>query len=139
MAHRVAEKVAVRPSLRVLQRGDAMVQDYRALFDTGTRRFVGLRFDPTLGPEFFDEFDHQTKRHGGFVKLTDEPVTIANEDPYYGEYVKHIKQGDLWAADAATAAAAGVVFEPDFLGEHPETAKAAKVTAVKPVPASAGK
>ena len=125
MAHRIAEKNIPLAPLRVLHRGLAMVPDYRALMDTGTRRHHGLRFDPTLGPE--DTFDHPVTgeryrgNHGGFVKLVDEAVTIAPNDPHYTEYVRHLRDGDLWAADQATADAAGVAFEPEFGDEHPET------------------
>jgi len=125
MAHRIQEKQLPAVPLRVLHRGLAMVPDYRALMDTGTRRHVGLKFDATLGKE--DVFVHPvsgeqyTGNHGGFVKLVDEVVTIPVDDPHYGEYVRHLQQGDLWAADLATASAAGILFEPDFGGEHPET------------------
>lgn len=130
MAHRIAEKQVDLPPLRVLHRGLAMVADYRALKEAGTRRHIGLRFDSTLGPE--DVFVHPRAdgtseqvrgNHGGFVKLVDEVVTISPSDPYYGEYVRHLKDGDLWAADPETANAAGVLFEPEFGDEHPETTK----------------
>ena len=125
MAHRIQEKQVARSALRVLHRGTAMVMDYRALKDTQTRRHVGLRFDPTLGPEddFFNPRTGETQRghHGGFVKMVDEPVEIPSDDPHYAEYVRHLRDGDLWAADPETAAAAGIAFEPDFGGEHPET------------------
>ena len=88
-----------------------MVPDYRAMEETGTRRFLGRRFDPTLGPEFVSTMEHnfgQTIRHGGFVKLVDEPATIAADDPHYQEYVKHLRDGDLWPADLATALAPDV-------------------------------
>jgi hypothetical protein len=146
-----AERQVRRPALRVLHRGTAMVPDYRALMDTNTRRHVGLRFDPTLGPE--DDFLHprpdgrgyDTVRghHGGFVKMIDEPVTIPADDPHYGEYIRHLKDGDLWAADQETASAAGVAFEPDFEGEHPQStaAQAPKKSAPKSTaaPAETGK
>lgn len=134
MAHRIAEKTVDLPPLRVLHRGLAMVPDYRALMDTGTRRHHGLKFDPTLGPE--DEFIHPVTNeksrgnHGGFVKLVDEVVTIKPDDPHYAEYVRHLKDGDLWAADAATANAAGVLFEPEFGGEHPEMSDGEEAKAV---------
>ena len=126
MAHRLPDPRRPLPPLRVLPRGLATVQDYAALMDprAGINRFHGWRFDGTLGPEFVDPVDGQTKRHGGRVKLVDEVVTIAPGDPHRAEYIKHLKAGDLWAADAATAQEAGVPFEPHFLGEHPLTSKA---------------
>lgn len=135
MAHRIAEKLPVRQPLRVLHRGLAMVPDYRALMDTGTRRHHGLQFDSTLGPE--DDFLHPKTgekvraHHGGWVKVVDEPSVIDAEDPHYMEYVRHLKDGDLWAADQATADAAGVLFEPDFGDEHPGAAAGEEATKVR--------
>lgn len=120
MAHRIQAAEPAKAPLRVLPRGTALVQDYRALHETATNRFHGWKFDPTLGPEFKDE-KGQTKRHGGRVKQVDVVVEISPDDPYYGEYVRHLKDGDLWAADEATAQAACVPLEHHFQGEHPET------------------
>jgi hypothetical protein len=119
MAHRIPEPVAPEPVLRVLPRGTALVQDYRALHETGTNRFHGWQFDGTLGPEFRDNLTGQMTRHGGRVKQTDAVVEVSPSDPWRGEYVRHVQQGDLWAADPETAAACGVAFEPHFAGEHP--------------------
>lgn len=123
MAHRLPEIVAKRAPLHVLPRGTATVQDYAALMDVraSVNRKIGWRWDGTLGPTFVDPASGQTLRHGGRVKLVDEVATIAADDPHFGEYVKHLQQGDLWAADPQTAAVAGVPFEPHFLGEHPKT------------------
>ena len=123
MAHRIPEPVKSLPPLRVLPRGLARVQDYRALVEAGVNRFHGWRFDATLGP--LQEVPGRGKvRPGGRVKGVDAVVEIPSDDPYRQEYVKHLRDGDLWAADEATAAAAGVPFEPHFLGEHPETSAA---------------
>ena len=119
MAHRLAAAQPPKPALSVLPRGVALVQDYRALHETGTNRFLGWKFDPTLGPEFTDPVDGQKKHHGGRVKQTDREVVIPADDPFYHEYVVHLKHGDLWAADLETAKVAGVPLEPHFLGEHP--------------------
>jgi len=132
MAHRIAEPKVERKPLRVLQRGDAMVPDYQALMNRAgsTRRFLGLKHDPSQGPSFVDPVDNQTKNSGGFVKLLDTPVTVEPDNPHYTEYVKHLRDGDLWAADQDTANEAGVLFEPDFGGEHEKWAagdEAAKV------------
>jgi hypothetical protein len=124
MAQRL-EATATAPALaplRVLHRGTAMVQDYRALVETGTNRKIGLRHDPSLG---HDELDPTTEKPtgrklGAFVKLVDQPITISDGPPYRDEYIKALRQGDLWAADPETAIVAGVAFEPDFGGEHPE-------------------
>jgi hypothetical protein len=120
MAHRIAEKKQVTPPLRVLARGDAMVPDYAALLNPAnpTRRHIGWVFDPTAGYEYPDKKGVFT---GGFVKQPDLVVTIPGDAPLavYTAYVKHLRDGDLWAADAATANAVGVAFEPHFLDEHP--------------------
>jgi hypothetical protein len=121
MAHRIEEKQAPQVPLRVLSRGLAKVQDYRSLMEARTNRFVGWRWDGTLGPEFVDALSGETKHHGGHVKKVDEVTEIAADDPHREEYVRHLKDGDLWAADPETAQAAGIAFEPHFLGEHPET------------------
>lgn len=131
MAHRIPEARAPQVPLRVLPRGTALVQDYRALVDAGTNRFHGWRWDGTAGPEFVDPTDKQTKRHGGRVKQTDQVVEIAADDPYRGEYLKHLQAGDLWAADEATAREAGVPFEPHFAGEHPKTSAGAGLDGAK--------
>lgn len=112
------------PPLHVLPRGTATVTDYAALMDprASVNRKVGWAWDASLGPEFADR-DGTTKRHGGRRKLVDAVVTIAGDDPYRDEYVKALRAGDLWAADPETARAAGVAFEPHFLGEHPETSR----------------
>lgn len=123
MAHRIAEKVPADPPLRVLPRGTALVQDYRSLIETGTNRFHGWKWDGTLGPEFeYKDAKGETRktRHGGRVKHVDQVVVILPDDPHRAEYLRHLRDGDLWAADEATAQAAGVPFEPEFLGEHPE-------------------
>jgi hypothetical protein len=127
MAHRIAETLPVDPPLRVLHRGTAMVSNYRALVEAKTRRYHGLVFDSTVGGDFLDADGKPTgQKHGGFRKLADEVVTIPADDPYRAEYIKHLKDGDLWAADQATADAAGVPFEFDFGGEHEKYAKSAE-------------
>lgn len=124
MAHRIPEARAPEAVLRVLPRGTALVQDYRALMEGGVNRFHGWKFDATLGPEFVDQKDKQTKRHGGRVKQVDAVIEIAADDPFRAEYIRHLKDGDLWAADEPTARAAGLPFEPHFAGEHPKTSAA---------------
>lgn len=78
--------------LRVKARGTAMVCDYAAL-DAGGRRFIGRTYDPTLGPA------------GGW------PAAGVVEVPYRAEYAKAVRDGDLEAADEATALLCGVPFE----------------------------
>jgi hypothetical protein len=127
MAHRIQEPIVETPKIRVLSRGTALVPDYAALIGAGMKRFVGWVHDPTLGEKFTDPENGQIKRTGGFVKLTDEHAVIPADSPYMGEYIRHVREGDLWPADPASATACGVAFESDFFGEHPKmTAKYSK-------------
>jgi len=120
MAHRIAEVLPELPELRVLARGSAMVPDYGALANPAgaMRRFHGRRLRRDVGPTFKDE-KGEVRHHGGFEKVVDHVVTIAPNSEHYAEYIRHLRDGDLWAADQVTADAAGVLFEPDFGGEHP--------------------
>ncbi len=54
------------------------------------RHYIGRVFDPNQGPS------------GAFV-LSSEPETI----PFHPEYAKHLREGDLIAADSETALIAG--------------------------------
>lgn len=131
MPHRIPEKRSPTPTLLVLARGTAKVQDHRALMEGGTNRFLGWKWDGTLGPEFTDPKSGKKMRHGGRVKQVDQPVAIAPDDPYRAEYVRAVREGDLWAADEATARFAGVAFEPHFGGEHPATSALAGLSGEK--------
>lgn len=75
--------------LRVRAHGTAMVVDFGAL-EAGGRRYIGRVFDATLGPA------------GGWPAVGDVLI------PYRTEYIRALRQGDLEAADADTAAIAGV-------------------------------
>lgn len=129
MAHRIPEKVVPLAPLRVLPRGTALVQDYLALHNENavvrTSRFHGWRFDAKLGHDVLDPKTGKPsgKKQGGRVKLVDQVVEIPADDPFRTEYIRHLRDGDLWAADVETARAAGVPFEPEFLDEHPATAE----------------
>lgn len=61
-------------------------------FDAGVRRFIGWRFDPTVG-----EVDEKGIAQGGFVMAEPELV------PVRAEYIKALKSGDLAPADALSA------------------------------------
>lgn len=106
--------------LRVLARGTGRVPDYQAQ-SAGIRRFHGWKHDPKLGPEFVDPVTKQKKNHGGYVRQSD-----VVELPVTTEYIRHLRVGDLWPADEATAQLVGRPFEPDFGGEHPSMAPEAK-------------
>lgn len=84
--------------LRFRARGEALVQNYEK-HEAGVKQFVGRRLKPL--PE------------GRFAFTpTDEADTVL----YCAEYVKACKDGDLWPADAETAAACNVPFDPTFGG-----------------------
>lgn len=61
-------------------------------FDAGVRRFIGWRFDPTIG-----ELDEKGMAQGGFVMTEPELVAVR------AEYMQALKQGDLLPADEISA------------------------------------
>lgn len=83
-------------TLRFQARGEALVQNYERL-DAGINSFVGRRYlevEPGV--------------------LGFKPTGEADEVPNRAEYRKACADGDLWAADAETARACGVSFDPSF-------------------------
>lgn len=88
-----------------------MVCDAAAL-DAGIRRFVGRKLVALDG-----------ERHGFAPVSVDEP----SEVEITHEIRRDCAEGMLWPADAATAAACGVKFDPAFGGEY----VAAKKPAIK--------
>ena len=70
-----------------------MVQNYASLF-AGVRRYIGLRYDASLG------------ENGGWA-ATGMTVELP-ADQYQGEYIRHLRTGDLVAVDEATAKKAGL-------------------------------
>ena len=101
--------------LRVLAKGMAMVPYYESFDAGGRRRFVGRKHDATLGAAFRDE-NGVEHRQGGFPP-SHSPVQPHEVDDR-AEYRQHVREGDLWPADEATAAACGVRFDPSFGGEY---------------------
>lgn len=69
-------------------------------FEAGVRRFIGWKFDASLG-----EVDKKGKPSGGFVALPDGETV-----PYRAEYVKAVKKGMLTPVDEETASLCGVIF-----------------------------
>jgi hypothetical protein len=99
--------------LRFYCRGTALVEDVHAANRTKPlRRFIGRRWQEALP--------------GRFVWA---PTGKPQEVDYHADLVKACKDGDLWPADAATAKACGVGFDPDFGGEHTESIKEFKAKA----------
>lgn len=121
----LAEPATGPAKLRFYARGYALVPDYHAQ-ESGARRFHGWKHDPQQGPEFEGEHrnpngavERRKERHGGFVRQTGEVHSIPSNSPFLGEYIRHLRDGDLWPADAETAAFVGRQFDPEFEGEHP--------------------
>ena len=113
--------------LRVLARGAAMVFDYER-HDAGTRRFVGRRFDGSLGAVFVDESGAQ-QRQGGWP-ASHSPAN-PDEIPHRADYVRALRDGDLWPADAETAAFVGVAFDPTFGGDYPSPRPSSPVVRIE--------
>lgn len=135
-----------QPPLKFLPRGTGMVTDYGQM-RAGVRRFHGFKHDPTLGPKLplVDDKGVPTGavgNHGAFVKQLGEVVTVPFEDQHRGEYIRAMRDGDLWPADEYTAQLAGVAFDKTFGGEHDDKAKltqkaeidAARGLAAQPLP-----
>jgi hypothetical protein len=93
-------------TLRVRARGDSLVQNYERL-DLGVNAFIGRVFKET-----------SPGRHG--FAPTNEVVEV----PYRAEYVKALREGDLEAADEATALAAGLTFAGDIATSDTDPAPA---------------
>ena len=96
-----------KKTLRVLARGEAKVPDYAAHAANLTSRFIGWEFDADLGDEYVNAAG-QTVKSGGHRKKAD--VTVLEFEPgsaLFGEYVMRLRDGDLYAADEATAKLGG--------------------------------
>lgn len=77
----------------------------------GGRRFVGRTHDPKMG------------KNGGWPMSAEPEEVICDGDhelEMLHDYRQAVRDGDVWAADEATAARFGVTFDPDFGGEEPE-------------------
>ncbi len=98
-------------TLKFLARGTAMCFDLEAQ-EARTLRYIGRRHDATIGHEGRDEYGNKFMSGGWPAKSTPQEV------PARGEYMLACKDGDLWAADEATALYCGVKFDPDFGGEY---------------------
>jgi len=106
-------------TLRVLPRGQAMVPHYE--HQHVVRKFHGWTHDPNVGEEYEDRTETGAivkRRSGGF-----EPIEVSTDEhvielPVTPEYIRHLRDGDFWAADEETARIAGCAFDPKFGGEH---------------------
>lgn len=124
--------------LRVLPRGTAMVPDYER--HATIRRFHGWKHTKEIGDEVEVKKDLRTGevakvRPDGFVKQLAKSQEHVIDVPHTVEYLRHLRDGDLWPADQETAKLAGVAFDPLFGGEHSlmseAEAKAARLEAAK--------
>ena len=106
------------------ENGGPMVPHYESL-ETATRRFVGRFLDRSQGEAFRDQDTGQEMRHAVFVAHAHDefhPETgkslAIHEVPmtsrFVGEYIKHLRAGDLLPADTFTAELAGRPFDPTF-------------------------
>ena len=101
-------------TLRVRARGTASVPNHEAE-EAGVRRFIGRKFTEVEPGRF------------GFV-----PTNEDEEVPVRSEYLKAIKDGDLWAADRDTADQAAVPFDPMFGDEKSAAQQAATRPSIAP-------
>jgi hypothetical protein len=92
--------------LRFRARGEALVQNFERL-EAGIKSFVGRKYVEAEPGRW------------GFA-----PTDAADEVAFRAEYVKACKDADLWPADAETAAACGVPFDPSFGAKVPEKSAA---------------
>jgi hypothetical protein len=88
--------------LRFRARGESLVQNLEKL-DAGIKSFIGRKF-------------LQVEDRWAF-----SPTEADEEVAYRAEYVRACKDGDLWAADADTAAACGVRFDSNFGAAPPKS------------------
>lgn len=109
--------------LRFLARGTALVPHYEAQ-EAGQRRFHGWKHDATQGPSYIDPETKQSRNHGAFTKRVgiENVIAVPTTSRFRSEYVRHLREGDLWPADEFTAQQAGVPFDPSFGGEHDASA-----------------
>lgn len=122
--------------LRVLARGGILVINVdhaNAAQTRGQRSYVGRKSVKAwkedglpegcpkhLHNNEFLEQGQQPIPHMAFPSLG-RPVTVSNNSYFR----KQVKKGALWPADAESAEACGVKFDPTFGGEYPSLVKSA--------------
>jgi hypothetical protein len=99
-------------TLRFKARGTSLVQNFERL-EAGIKSFLGRKYVQLAPPA--NPKDQEDIGQWAFVP-TDEVAVV----PFRAEYVKACKDGDLYAADAETAKACGVEFDPSFGEPAPE-------------------
>jgi hypothetical protein len=104
------------------ENGGPLVPHYGAQAQ-GIRRYVGRRLDPSQGslfesreivkgPNGKPQLVTVTRRNAVFVPSAEPVMEVDETDPHVSEYIRHMRDGDLLPADAATAKLAGVPFDP---------------------------
>lgn len=113
-------------TLRVLARGTASVPVHGA-HARGQSKFVGRFDDFDLGTPFIaiDETGMKTPSVMPARVCSAEPTVFDQDDDYneFTEQLLHLRYGDLWPFDEATARMAGVPFDPSFGGEYAKEGK----------------
>ena len=125
---------------RVLAKGAVLVPDYERMKSTRRLSFIGRTVHSSPTVEALPRSAHDAPvRHREQTEWTPEDPSVeawvarreatvvtaaSHPDPEHreaGQYNRErIAEGGLWPADAATAAACGVEFDPTFGGEYPE-------------------
>jgi hypothetical protein len=101
-----------------------MVTDYAAQ-GAGRRSFHGRVLDTTQGSMFVStdivkgpngksQVVKVQRRNAVFVPSPSPVFEVPENDRHVGEYLRHLRDGDLIPADLATAQIAGVKFDPTF-------------------------
>lgn len=127
-------------SYSVLAKGATLVPDYARMKTTGRLSFVGRKVHHAPSIEALPveargapirvrettEWTPEASSVEAWVPLR-VPSTVVSADHEDAEqreagayYRERIAEGGLWPADAVTAAACGVAFDPTFGGEYPE-------------------
>lgn len=120
--------------MKVLARGEYLVLDQDFGAQTGQRRYVGRRAvaawkqaDLPAGEPFHTPSMEFLEPESKPVPFVAYPKGAAPVDvPATRFYLKELRAGTLWAADAETAKAAGVPFDSSFGGEYPTPKRATK-------------
>jgi len=125
---------------RVLARGNTLVPDYAQMKATHRLAFIArtVHRAPTVEALPLEARDAPIRARDAVEWTGEEPSVeawVATKVPVElisaermepeqreaGQYNRErIAEGGLWAADAETAAACGVAFDPSFGGEYPE-------------------
>jgi hypothetical protein len=122
-------------TIRVLARGDILVLDATFAQVSGRRRFVGRsmnRFDSieqVPAGSVIREVDPvestDTYYVEGWSKNT-TPVTVPIDGEMGSYFRKRVREGGLWPADAESATACCVAFDPTFGGDYPDQTSSSK-------------